>query len=299
MKIKIFFTIFAIFLTAGCTRLQNTQSLKMQNPMQVIYNDNSLKEAGATSTYAERVLLYSTAIMLKRHELNLTGSQWQLKPYRLNQLYPICQDEPYAQESSLGFCTAVLISPKLVLTAGHCLPQGKDCENTAFMFDYFYSESSRVHTMDQVFFCKQILQREDTLRNGGADFALIELDRVVYNRQPVKIAKSRATNQQQIVIGGHPMGLPYKWESVKVHEIEAGPSNFFKVKSDTFGGSSGSPALDAKTGELIGILSRGEDDFDEDELYEARKGGSCVRYKRCADFSCKGERFYSIHQLVF
>jgi hypothetical protein len=105
------------------------------------------------------------------------------------------------------------------------------------------------------------------------DYAIIELDRDT-NREALKMRKfGRPFLGTQLVIVGHPLGLPMKaadMATVKLpNEQEMQElfktiklrKNYFTANLDSYGGNSGSPVFNKKTGKVEGILIQGADDF--------------------------------------
>src|SRR5205814_1482337 len=108
----------------------------------------------------------------------------------------------------------------------------------------------------EVYGCKELLGREQV--GTGADWALIRLDRAVVGHQPLKINASGSIEKgTEIVVIGHPAGLPTKVAG-NAAVRDASKEGFFVANLDTFGGNSGSAVFNAKTGQIEGILVRGE-----------------------------------------
>jgi hypothetical protein len=108
-----------------------------------------------------------------------------------------------------------------------------------------------------------------------------------------KIKGGKIDDRTPIVVIGHPSGLPTKIAGgAKVRDN----SNdiFFSANLDTFGGNSGSAVFNEKSGEVVGILVRGENDYVND------KDRECQVVNKCADNECRGEdvtRIENIRQL--
>jgi hypothetical protein len=73
--------------------------------------------------------------------------------------------------------------------------------------------------------------------------------------------------------------------SVRRHD-----NGFFIANLDTYGGNSGSAVFNEKTGEVEGILVRGETDF----IYK----GSCRVSNVCTDTGCRGEDVTRMSELL-
>ena len=152
------------------------------------------------------------------------------------------------------------------MTAGHCIENKNDCDNTQFVFDFVMNNSENATTQfnqDQVFSCNKILGWKK--ENSGADFAIIELDRPVTNRKTLTMSNNKNLSiNDEVFIIGHPSGLPSKVTDEGLVRFVNHNSDYFNTNSDTYGGNSGSAVFNAKTYEVEGILVRGEEDFIKD-----------------------------------
>jgi V8-like Glu-specific endopeptidase len=84
-----------------------------------------------------------------------------------------------------------------------------------------------------------------------------------------------------IVVIGHPTGLPTKVSAgANVRSVN---DIYFIANLDTFGGNSGSAVFNAETGDIEGILVRGERDY----IYSSARG--CYVPNHCTDNGCRGE----------
>jgi V8-like Glu-specific endopeptidase len=83
------------------------------------------------------------------------------------------------------------------------------------------------------------------------------------------------------VVIGHPTGLPTKVSAgANVRSVN---DVYFVANLDTFGGNSGSAVFNAETGEIEGILVRGERDY----RYNSARG--CYVPNTCVNLGCRGE----------
>ncbi len=175
-----------------------------------------------------------------------------------------CTDEPFATQPTAGFCTGFLIASDLVATAGHCIDE-LTCPFTAFVFGFgITAPEGNANTVNlQTYRCAEVVEsvsgygfENDGSFQGGADYALVRLDRLVNDRTPLAVRREPAVAvADQLVVMGHPFGLPLKIADGAA--VKSTATTFFEADLDASGGNSGSPVLDRKSLEAVGILVRG------------------------------------------
>jgi V8-like Glu-specific endopeptidase len=100
----------------------------------------------------------------------------------------------------------------------------------------------------------------------GLDYAIVQLDRRVSDRTPLEFR-----NDSEIDLGtpltviGSPSGLPLKVAS-GANVRDTSHLYSFKANLDTFQGNSGSAVFNSKTGIVEGILVRGEEDYEQNQV---------------------------------
>lgn len=254
----------------------------------LIYGKDDRKELFEIENPLYRKLADSTVVLFHNRVVTKgLGSFAKLRGSTLRDQENVCRDEPFAEQPAGGFCSGTLIAKNLVLTAGHCIKDQTACADTKFAFGYDILEKDVYPTRiskNDIFNCSSILMREqDEL---GRDYEVIELDRDVLNHDPVKIAGLENASPvvgASLVMIGHPVGLPTKIDDGGVVR-ELGNSNYFVATTDSYSGNSGSGVFNPQLGEMIGILTSGdEEDF---LLNPARK---CYESKKCALNDCTGE----------
>ncbi|OIQ17467.1 MAG: hypothetical protein BM556_11720 [Bacteriovorax sp. MedPE-SWde] len=237
-------------------------------------------------TNAEYIdLAASTAAMIPNQKMNALGDDVTIAGSTLGQ-QGICSDAKFADHVTAANCSGFLVGEDLLVTAGHCMKSMGDCNGSKWVFGYAYETSDITSSItvskENVYGCKEIIE-QDLSGSTQMDFALIRLDRKVTDREPLKVrTEGKIDNAENIVVIGHPTGLPTKiadnaW-------VRNNHSNvFFSANLDTFGGNSGSAVFNAETGVVEGILVRGEQDY----VYDWSKG--CRVPKQCTNDSCRGE----------
>jgi len=215
---------------------------------------------------------------------------------------PLCPGEPFANLPKAALCTGFLIKDNLLVTAGHCIRTELDCAEQAWVFDFngatLAQTSERSVPSENVFTCKkivrQVLERGSWYEEGNMDYAVIELNHKVRNRNPLKIRQSGSIQVgTPLVAIGHPSGLPTMITTGFVRDISQ--PEYFQTNLDTYGGNSGSPVINSLTGVVEGILVRGGDD------YELNSKDHCVANVRSAENGGPGEsvtRITAISDLV-
>jgi V8-like Glu-specific endopeptidase len=211
----------------------------------------------------------------KLHQDPLMPEVFNFKKVSLQFSYNICEKERFSQQVPLGNCTAFLVAPDLVLTAGHCIATKEQCKDNKFIFGHKLGVTSL--DQSQVYSCKNIVERKliDD-KYEVKDFALIQLDREVTNRAPLSLRPSGIVKKNSpLVVIGHPLGLPMK---ISDDARVSRPSyvslfsslrsimkfkNYFLTNTDTYGGNSGSPVFNEDTGLVEGLLIQGADDLRE------------------------------------
>lgn len=206
-----------------------------------------------------------------------------------NAMPEICKDERFIEQTTLGTCSGFLVGPKTLVTAGHCVVNEKECADNKWVFGFKNGVTELAS--NQVYSCKKIItQRYVYDAKEVSDYAVIELDRPVSGYVPLKTRKfGRVLLNTPLLVIGHPMGLPMKitdgavvsrmnekeltkkWSSLKMR------SHYFTTNLDSYGGNSGSPVFNQKTGEVEGILIQGADDF----IYNPDK--ECLESRQLSD----------------
>lgn len=196
-----------------------------------------------------------------------------------------CPEEKFSELPIVSSCTAFLVGPDLLLTAGHCLKDNA-CQNNYWVLDYddasgFIGPKGNVtFNKEHVYSCSRILSAQD---NPKLDYGLIKLSRVVQGRTPFDIRRSgKVRSSNSLTVIGHPLGLP-KIIADNANVLKNSLSNTFTADTDTFSGNSGSPIINSKTFMVEGILIRGDEDFKMDlDL-------GCNRSFICLKDDCTGE----------
>lgn len=187
--------------------------------------------------------------------------------YRRNDLrsYGFCPDQPLVDQPVLGFCSGVLISENVILTAGHCIENASDCSSTRFVFDF---ENKILQTPagpipqppsllpeENIFSCSKIHFQSYDFTD---DVALVKLDRNVNGRTPVRYRRSGEPKENdKVYLISSPRGLPTKIsEGVVTFSLAGEMRSSLSSNYASAVGSSGGPVFNSET-HLLEAIHRG------------------------------------------
>ncbi|MEM9192178.1 MAG: trypsin-like peptidase domain-containing protein [Myxococcota bacterium] len=163
---------------------------------------------------------------------------------------PLCEDEPFVLQPSIGRCSGTLIAEDLVLTSGHCIDEDDDVETSVFVFNWRYTRDAGPGNLDyrpipggreMAFWVEQpapglvpltradvyhaveahfVLERASRMRPSGSstnstlrDYAVVRLDRpVALPRRPAPLRYDLAAlpTATPLVVASFGKGLPLK-----------------------------------------------------------------------------------------
>jgi V8-like Glu-specific endopeptidase len=246
----------------------------------VIYGVDNRVEADQFPDAEIREHALSVAGMVPKNRLVVDPNNPEVYNYpkiQARHAIGLCEDEPYARQVVLPVCTGFLVAPDVLLTAGHCFETAKDCEDFSWAFGYTH-DIDRLPIND-VYGCAEILEKKLSSSFGKIeDYAVIRLDRAVTDREPLQVrTRGRARLGTDVVVVGHPMGLPLKASDgaqiarMNAQELKRLFSSlfrrryYFSANLDTYAGNSGSPVFDSQSGVVEGLLIEGAEDFEIDE----------------------------------
>lgn len=230
----------------------------------VVYGeDNRMEVFEASPEYKK----YASATLARVDMNELRGWKflklWELKKSDTLKDMNVCSDEKFLDQPTIARCTAFLVSPKHIVTAGHCISD-HTCKNGLYywLFDYHMPETGEFalkRPKENFVSCKKVVKRIYS-RSTGQDYALLEIKKEVTDRAPLKFRREgNASVGDELVMIGHPSGLPTKVaDGARVNSVN---EHFFTANLDAFGGNSGSPVINTRTGEVEGILVRGQTDY--------------------------------------
>ncbi len=248
----------------------------------VIYGKDNRLDLYQVADPMWRNLARSTAALVKSSRMSpRPRSEYDLKTSNFGSDYSLCEEEPFREQGTLAFCSGFFVGGDYMVTAGHCIRTQSDCDNTNFVFGFavsFDRSTPEKIPSSQVYKCRRVVQTQTG--PNGIDFAVVQMDRPITGVDPLRLRRSGTSQPgDELVVIGHPAGLPTKYANGGiVRKIEEG---FLVASMDTYGGNSGSAVFNAKTGEVEGILVRGEMDF--------KWKGQCRVSNVCDQDDCRGE----------
>lgn len=248
-----------------------------------VYGDDDRREIYQTQNKAVHRAIRSVVMLVDASDVVATqDNRFMLKSVAYGDSLNLCRSEPFWEQPRIGFCSGVLIRKDLILTAGHCVINQRDCDNTRFLFDIHYGARGDLNLRvpaKRVRQCKKIKTRFN--KNSGLDFALLELNEEVADRTPVALGH-QLEKPERLFMLGHPLGLPAKFSGLA--QVLRETDLEWVTDLDSSAGNSGSPVFEAQTGALIGILTAGEDgDF------QNQTPNTCKLSKVCNSRDCFGE----------
>jgi Trypsin-like peptidase domain len=180
----------------------------------------------------------------------------------LGSKYHLCSKESYFNQQVPSVCTAFVVAPDVIATAGHCVPL---LGSSRIVFGFRNEKNSGQVQIPAVIPASQVYRSGQVLAQkydpAGADYALVRVDRPMIGHLPLKLhADGDIARGTFVYVLGHPSGLPEKLaDGAIVNDVVS--NGYFISNLDTFGGNSGSPVFNQASNTVEGILVRGGRDY--------------------------------------
>lgn len=254
----------------------------------VIYGEDNRLDIFEVTNSMHLRLAKATAGKVANYNLDeQVNGTYKMTGSRLN----VCDGDKFDNQITSATCSGFLVESngkEYLVTAGHCINSDRECSSHKWVFDYALNDASQKDIYvgkDSVYSCKRLVERK-LESSTGADYAVLELDRKVTGREPLRVRKTGAIeNGDEILVIGHPTGLPSKVAG-DAFVRDSSKSAYFETNLDTFAGNSGSAVFNARTGDVEGILVRGHTDY---KSSRDSNGNYCRTPVVCEMDSCRGE----------
>ena len=260
---------------------------------QLIFGYDDRSEVGAHPVGdLIRTWAHSTAAIFHQDDVQCSGSTCALQttPHLTGGVagrgaIPLCDGEIAVGQPVGATCTAFLVGPDLVATAGHCVTNQTACTQRRFVFDYVAQDAAgtQVNTdvpAADVYQCSEVVvRRHEGSSVRDIDFALVRLDRPVLGRSPLALRTSGSlhTGTPLVTIGAM-LGLPLKVSTGLVTKQDP-EWDRFETDLDMSQGSSGAPVISYYLQQVEGILVSGPGP--EHVLSTNPDGSECARTRVC------------------
>ena len=248
-----------------------------------IYGDDDRREYFETESEPLRKVARASGVLLDADEVTTNDDgEVTIPDEPLSETLPACPSAKFSDQPAPGGCSGFLVAPDVLVSAGHCIKDERDCESTRVAFDFRYEESTDedVATLaeEDVYSCKSIISR-DWQRGEKNDYGVYRLDRPVEGVDPLDFrTDGKVAPDTQLAVVGHPMGLPLKI-TAGGRIVDNEPTDWFLYNLDAFGGHSGAAVVDVETGVVEGIHVRGAPDY----KYSRHEGDFCYEMRTCEE----------------
>jgi V8-like Glu-specific endopeptidase len=230
-----------------------------------VYGEDNRKDFYQLQSKQVKELSKAMLYRIDKHELRgLTFRRyWTVITKKLGDK-GICASESYSKQDTIRIgCSAVLIGVNKVLTGGSCISD-YTCNNDLYYWTFGYHKTTKDQTFSKqqrknFFKCKKIIKRVYNPAEG-ISFAIFTLKKNPKGIKPVVVSKKAVLKTDELVVMGHPVGLPLKIAD-KAFSADQN-EDLFIANSDIRGETNGGIAFNKKTKELVGLLVYGSKNYE-------------------------------------
>ncbi|MBX2993785.1 MAG: trypsin-like peptidase domain-containing protein [Bdellovibrionaceae bacterium] len=284
------FTLLGGFVAVNAAAQNSARNLSCYQEMQALMQSKTTLKAALdfeSAPLCAQQMTRSVATLVPKKNLkkNDLGGNYSIQAPTFGKAHDLCAGELHAGNKVLSACSGVLISENRVLTTGRCLKEFHEkspdlkalCDNFYVVFDYFIGASDLAPK--QVYTCRTIPLVDYNTRVLTQDLALIELDRLVQDREPVRIAKKEVTIGQSLLMSSSPSGLPVSVSTGAIQENlrDSRGRLYHRAMLQSYYGNVGAPVFHPETAELVGLVK--EAAVPGDDSVPRKKVGNCYKIK--------------------
>jgi len=245
----------------------------------VIYGEDNRQDLKDVTNPAYLDWARATAAMIDGKYLENNSSNTSTVHYQtLKKEIRACPEVLFAEQLAVAECSGFLVAKNLLVTAGHCVRNIKDCKNKKWVFDYSLKNKTSdagLILAKNIYECQEIITHVEDHYTSD-DYTLLRLKRAVQDRVPLAFRnEGKIQYGTEVVLIGHPSGLPMK-VSAGAYVTKNNQKNYFVTNVDSFGGNSGSPIINDQSGEVEGILVSGSEDYAMDAKRKCRVPNVCL-----------------------
>lgn len=196
-----------------------------------------------------------------------------------------CPTVRFVKQKSLSYpCSGFLVAPDVIMTAGHCMVNtgvsrnetDTYCKGFSWLFDFHEGLDTENVSASNHYKCKRVIYAVKDEKAPFRDYALVQLERPVRDRKPLKLSTTGLVANDTYSMIGHPFGLPSKLSKNARLAVNNPSRQSFLTNLDAFDGNSGSAVFNSKK-EVVGILVGGTPSINR------VTNGRCDVLNRCSE----------------
>jgi len=261
LKLKFLVSFIIIFFSISANAVSEYELLWGQDDRREVYQgDNSIKTA-ALSVVA---LVPWTSLQAKDNGYQLSNASTLREDNW-------CESEPFSQQTSAAICTGFYIGGNRVITAAHCVNNRRDSAKLAdFAVVFSFARSGLNRSSEKEWFFPedkvypiQKISAFEQISAINIDWAVLQLgankNKDFPSVPPITLSYSQPNPDDEIVLIGHPLGLPKKFSVGKRLRQNTQNSEVFRVAIDAYQGDSGAPIFVRRENklQLVGLMAAG------------------------------------------